>query len=188
MGSSTIGSLIRRERRRKKMSCKELADYLNCSVSQVINVEKSVANFSKGKRNSLAELFEIDAGLLEGDNINVVPSKQAVSFGKTIKNHRKLLRLTQTELAEELGYSNSGAISLIEQGKKGMSKKKIVKMAELCDVHVAELLQQATDSILEKETEYVNKFIFLAKSKRKPPIWDSLLSLIDTAVKEITTE
>lgn len=54
----------------------------------------------------------------------------AKETGERIKARRTELKMTQTELAEKIGYHGKSAISHIEKGDSDMSQTKIILIAE----------------------------------------------------------
>ncbi len=53
-----------------------------------------------------------------------------MEFGQRVKNLREALGLTQSDLADAVGYSDKTAISRIETGKSDVSRGKISELAE----------------------------------------------------------
>lgn len=51
-----------------------------------------------------------------------------------IKNRRIELNMTQTELAQKVGYADKGMISRVENGKVDLSQSQIVKFAKALDI------------------------------------------------------
>ena len=69
-----------------------------------------------------------------------------MTIGQKIRKHRKELKLTQTELGERLGVQKN-AVSKWETGRvEDIPTGKIRQMAELFDVPVAYLVQDAMDT------------------------------------------
>jgi len=66
---------------------------------------------------------------------------------ENIKNRRKELGLTQTELAHRLGYSDRSAVAHIEKGDIDLPQSKIVAFAEALSTTPGDLLGE-----VEKET------------------------------------
>lgn len=64
----------------------------------------------------------------------------AKEFGKRLQSARKLRKLTQGELAERVGLSNSQHISRIERGEKVCSIDLLVELAFVLDVSTDYLL------------------------------------------------
>lgn len=54
-----------------------------------------------------------------------------MDFGQRVKTLRESLKLTQTDLANSVGYSDKTAISRIETGKSDVSRGKIVLLADV---------------------------------------------------------
>lgn len=51
-----------------------------------------------------------------------------------IKNRRIELNMTQTELAQKVGYADKGMISRVENGKVDLSQSQIIKFAKALDI------------------------------------------------------
>ncbi len=63
-----------------------------------------------------------------------------------IKNRRKELNMTQSELAEKAGYSNKSSIATIEAGKVDLPLSKINDLAKALDCTSAELMGWSLDN------------------------------------------
>ena len=59
---------------------------------------------------------------------------------KNIKNRRIELRMTQTELAQKVGYADKGMISRVENGKVDLSQSQIIKFAEALEIDPGALM------------------------------------------------
>lgn len=57
-----------------------------------------------------------------------------------IKNRRIELNMTQTELAQKVGYADKGMISRVENGKVDLSQSQIIKFAEALDIDPGTLM------------------------------------------------
>lgn len=100
-------------------------------------------------------------------------------FGQRVKNLRESLKLTQSELAEAVGYSDKTAISRIETGKSDVSRGKIALLAEALETSPSYLMEWTDDSsprVLSK----IPGVISLHKAQRIPilgaiacgkPVW-----------------
>jgi len=88
----------------------------------------------------------------------VVNSYQQI-LGKKIRVLRDMKGWSQLKLAHEIGYSSSGAISLIESGERGMSQDKIVETARLLGIHPSILL---SPNDMTKDT--IEMFSYLQKA------------------------
>jgi transcriptional regulator with XRE-family HTH domain len=71
-------------------------------------------------------------------------SKISVRFGKKVKELRKLLGLTQQELAEKVGISKD-YIGLIERGLRSPSLEMIEKIAVALKVTITSLFEYPPD-------------------------------------------
>jgi DNA-binding XRE family transcriptional regulator len=54
-----------------------------------------------------------------------------IELYKNIKNRRIELGMTQTELAQKVGYADKGMISRVENGKVDLSQSQIIKFLAL---------------------------------------------------------
>ena len=87
-----------------------------------------------------------------------------------IKTRRMMLGMTQTQLAEKMGYADKGMISKIEKGKVDLPYSKILQFADVLKVHPAELMgwkdrndsnEEVTDKNIEEYHFDGDKFIAL---------------------------
>jgi transcriptional regulator with XRE-family HTH domain len=60
--------------------------------------------------------------------------------GKKVQLLREIKEMSQMDLAYELGYNSTGAISQIESGERGMGKDKLIKASKVLGVHPAILM------------------------------------------------
>lgn len=105
-----------------------------------------------------------------------------VSMGIKIRTLRKQHGLTQMDLAKQLGYSSTGAISNIEKGIKGMDIEKVNHTAMIFGVHPAILLSTIPmDEDKMITVLKLSQLIFHNATKYLPAIQ----SLIDTAWKDM---
>jgi transcriptional regulator with XRE-family HTH domain len=61
-------------------------------------------------------------------------------LGNKIGKLRTMSGKTQVELAKELGFTSTGAISQVENGLRGLTVESIMKAAKVLDVHPIVLL------------------------------------------------
>lgn len=105
-------------------------------------------------------------------------TKIRVVFGNKIKNLREIHGMTQMDLARLLGYDSSGTISLIENGIKGMSKKRVVELAQALKIPVDALLSEQDYSVDDLMVlSSVMQMIGLPKEKR-PGHFEAIKTLI----------
>jgi transcriptional regulator with XRE-family HTH domain len=62
-------------------------------------------------------------------------------FGEKLRTLRTQRGMTVRDLAQELGYANSGYISQLENGKREPTVKFIMKVAQLFNVTTDQLLR-----------------------------------------------
>lgn len=75
-----------------------------------------------------------------------------MTVGDRIRQQREAKGMTQLELARKIGYTTTGAISLIESGKRDISIDKVREIATALDVTPHWLMGWA-DSPLEIKTD-----------------------------------
>lgn len=186
--ANELGRRIKRLREEHLLSRKDLAGILKCSISHAINIEKGNAGLSDEKKKLLATHFNTPKKYFDIDiHTDSLIDSFDYQIGQNIKQLRKQHNLTQTEFAEEIGYSGSAAVSAFESGKRSVSKKKLVEMADFFGVHIAELFRTDKTSY-RNELEYnklISDFFFLIESDVKPPEFDSIEKLIATSCKKI---
>jgi repressor LexA len=68
-----------------------------------------------------------------------------IELYKNIKNRRIELGMTQTELAQKVGYADKGMISRVENGKVDLSQSQIIKFAEALEIDPGVLMGWETD-------------------------------------------
>lgn len=101
--------------------------------------------------------------------------------GHRIKFFRRLVGMSQTELADKLGYTSSGTISLIERGKIGMNKAKVAMAAKIVGVHP--LVLTTEEKLNDEQLVYLNKFIKVIKQPQSAAL-NSLKNILNKAIKE----
>lgn len=57
-----------------------------------------------------------------------------MTLGEKIRQQREAKGMTQLELAQKIGYTTTGAVSLIESGKRDISIDKVREIAKALDV------------------------------------------------------
>lgn len=79
--------------------------------------------------------------------------KIAIVIGKNIKKYRKLRGLTQRQLANKIGYSQSSTIAKIEKASINISNVKVEEIAKALNVSLSDLLEEKE---LPKDSYYVD--------------------------------
>lgn len=186
---SQLGLKIKKLREDKLLSRKELAKILKCSVSHAINIEKekNSAGLSQEKKDILTKYFDLPVNYFNTDDTPAMASDYDHQIGQNIKKLRLSLGLTQTEFAEEVGYSGSAPISALESGKRSISKKKIIEVADFFGVHVAEILSVPTENFRQElqQKKLISDFYFILEAKIKPTVFKEIKNLIAEGCKEI---
>ena len=88
-------------------------------------------------------------------------------MGKKIRILREMNNVTQMELAKSLGYTSTGAISLIENGIKGMKHVTVIKAAEFFRISPSVLFSPA--DMDKDELEIFSAVLKLLDERRKKP-------------------
>jgi transcriptional regulator with XRE-family HTH domain len=63
-----------------------------------------------------------------------------MTVGERIKSYREKVGMTQQDLADQIGLTNS-AISLIESDKRGVTVEKLRKICDALDVTIADIVE-----------------------------------------------
>jgi len=98
------------------------------------------------------------------------PRKETKSYNVRVGNRLKLFRelkgLTQADVALPLGYTSSGAFSLIESGERGLNRTKLVQAAKLLDTFPEVLTAEA--SLTKQELIDLNTFLHIRTNDKHP--------------------
>ena len=92
--------------------------------------------------------------------------------GERIKSRRKALGMTQTDLANKLGYKDKSAISKIESGVVDVTRDKVIEFAKALKTTPIDLMGVEPDFILELEDDV--KYFIELKSSLSPESWKEL--------------
>lgn len=179
---------LQRFRESKGLSRKELAQILNCSISQVCNLEGGRSRLTDANRETLVDYFdELDEDyfLNFSNNFFHQTTERNTIIGNNIKFYRRRSGMTQSELAEVVGYKNNSVISMIERGMKSPSKEKMINLAEAFDIHVSELFGDKEAQTLTDSESLVNKFVYLINAKHEASSLKAIEQLINTAYIEV---
>jgi transcriptional regulator with XRE-family HTH domain len=168
-------------------SRKEFAEIIGCSLSHVINLETGAARLSNDHKGALIDHFDLPENYFGQDDPNapINTTEYDRIIGQNIRFYRKQAGITQDILAQEMEYSQASSISAVERGSKPISKKKLIKLAEIFGIHVSELFSNRNTVTSSEEEVLRNKFIFLLDSEKKPAVWDKIKELIETGCREI---
>lgn len=88
------------------------------------------------------------------------------SIGVNIKKRRQQLGITQSELADRLGYSGKWTIAKIESGISELTVPKIKLFAEALKCSVDDLMEGAEEEIL-REDAFIGIKVMLQKAHAK---------------------
>jgi len=95
---------------------------------------------------------------------------------KNIKKRRNELQMTQSELAEKMGYADKSMISRIEKGEIDLQQSKILAFAKILNMHPGDLMGYDSKNLSIKDTnfalsdlekEIICKFRLLDHGKRE---------------------
>lgn len=87
--------------------------------------------------------------------------------GKYLKQLRMEKGLTQSELAEMLGYSDKSAVAQIERDHFELNQEKIKQYAEIFNVSVLDIMGFEPDGSIEIE-ELSKIYMSLSETHKKP--------------------
>ncbi|UYZ84872.1 helix-turn-helix domain-containing protein [Entomomonas sp. E2T0] len=108
----------------------------------------------------------------------IAVSKQPINhlIGKAIAKYRKNASLSQEQLAEQLGLGNE-AISRIERGLVVPTVERLIKMAEIFDCPVSELLTETSNRPTD-EAIYLQSLLSSVNEEDKQMLINMLEKLI----------
>jgi two-component system, OmpR family, sensor kinase len=98
--------------------------------------------------------------------VTLIDSPNLAGLGRIVRERRAVLRLTQTQLAERLGWVQE-RISLLENGKYGMpSLQALIRLTEALEMPFADLLEAAgysgigasLPSEVQRTTEFTSRY------------------------------
>jgi transcriptional regulator with XRE-family HTH domain len=92
------------------------------------------------------------------------PKLFKVILGKKLRALRMRKKISQVQLAKELGFKSTGTISLVENGIKGLKVESILRAAKALDVHPIVLI--TPDEFSKDEIELVS-LLFRFFDKRR---------------------
>jgi transcriptional regulator with XRE-family HTH domain len=98
-------------------------------------------------------------------------------LGNKIRKLRTMSGKTQIELAKELGFTSSGAISQVENGLRGLTVESIMKAAKALSVHPIVLLMP--DDLNKNDIEKISAMFKLFEKRSERP------DLISRLIEEI---
>jgi transcriptional regulator with XRE-family HTH domain len=109
-------------------------------------------------------------------------------IGNKIKYLRKINEITQVELKKELGFTSTGTISQVENGKKGLKLASLMKVAKIFGVHPAVLISPV-DITDYNDFIILSKVIHLIEIKReRPEVAKPLLGAINGLLEHLPGE
>ena len=131
-----IGEKIREIRKQNNLTLKDVHNKTGLSISFISDIEHgrrkpSITNLkviSEGLNISMTYLLESDKTLYNG------------YIGDRIKSLRKELNITQIDLANSIGISQSD-INIIENNKQNLSIEMLIKIANVLECTISYLLQ-----------------------------------------------
>jgi len=107
-------------------------------------------------------------------------------LGEKIRNLREIKGVSQMDLAYHLGYESTGAISQIENGIRGMGKRKMLQAAKFFGIHESILFsdKQFTRDQLEV---FINLTTLIEKSPDSHH-YEVVKSILANAVKDLNSK
>jgi len=186
-----IGDKINQIRKESGLTTDEFCKKIGISGGGLSNIESSVYAPGTEVIFNIGRAFNIPVRVLAQEEFPMTDeyiNEYNISVGKKIKRYRKLNGYTQTELAEKLEYTSPAQISLIESGKRGMSKDKLIKACTLFNLQIADLLlspdieeQNAMfiDYSTSEHSDLIKRFILLCQLNKKPIEFIQIKRLIE---------
>ena len=104
-------------------------------------------------------------------------------LGQKIKTLRLMGGLTQEQLALELGYQGSSAVSQIENGEIYMKQDVLYRAAKFFGIPAAALM--IPDPLSEEDLKALIDLLALMESGKDNPHYNSVLPLIEVAAKDL---
>jgi len=104
-------------------------------------------------------------------------------LGQKIKALRLLHGLTQEQLALELGYQGSSAISQVENGEIFMKQDVVYRAAKFFRIPAAALM--IPEPLTEEDLKALINLLALIKGGKEGPHYKSVLALIDIAAQDL---
>lgn len=98
--------------------------------------------------------------------------------GERLRFFRELHNITQTEIAQKLGYTSTGTWSLIENGIRGLNKTKMAEAAKILGTYV-EVLTSETE-MTKDELIDMNTLMDI-RTNPKHPRYKELLKFLKLA-------
>jgi len=176
-----ISDVLKSIREDAHMSRADLSNQMGISECSLTNVESGNANFGESQILKAAEILKLDTNILFTIKKNqIAQADENLKIGKEIKRLRKSKNMTQTQLAAELGYASSGQICFIEKGKRGMSKRKLIKFCNLFQVNIAEMFDP-----LERDQVIVD-FMDLYHSEEQSELFEIIKNIISIAASRLS--
>lgn len=117
-----------------------------------------------------------------------------ITIGDRIRERREELRMTQSELAEYMGYKSRSSINKIEKGTNDIPQSKVVRFAEALDTTVSYLMGWDEDGaitanlnqeILKHFDGDVEKALEFEKAQEKDAIMESAYKPINELEQQI---
>lgn len=203
---ATFAERLRQLRAERGISTPKLAEELGIAkstISQYENNKRSPDGYILAK---LAEYFNVSVEYLLGKtdipdriteaNTDSAHSKELEKFKTRIKELRQKNNLTQKELGEKLGLTES-TVSLYEAGKRKPDPSTLVKLANIFDVSIDYLLGRTDDptnpvkGIVTREDfervlgpgDYPEVMAFKEYIDRENLTWEEAMKLLELAKK-----
>ncbi len=155
----SFGKVLREIRTESNYSAEYLSNLLNCSKSLIYEWEKDRSQPSIEALIKLSTIFDVTIDFLLGKEGDFILTKQEVThksspLSKKIKDLRNECGITQQMLSEELGVEKY-IVSNWEQARSTPSTEDLIKIADVFDISVDELLGR-NDFIKANQTNIIS--------------------------------
>lgn len=169
----TIGARIKKERKQKKLSQKELADRCGLSPSYIQQLE-----LGQKTNPSLETTIKISSVL--GFNVQLLNDKSAhggrlMTIGENIKKERNQKKITQVKLGEMIGVTGAYVQQLEKGVKLNPSMEIIFKLSSVLGIDINELRTPKDEKKLSNiEMQYLKSYYTSSESSEIEVIFNKI--------------
>jgi len=93
--------------------------------------------------------------------------------------------MTQMQLAQKIGYTSTGGVSEVENGKKALAIEKLQIAAEALQVPVSLLVTPIDYDSTEKKAELLADLIMMFRKTGDTPAIDSIHAIVKSELEKI---
>ncbi len=136
-----IGNRIKKLRKDKNISQKDMANMLNIPRSTYSNYENNNREPSIKLLEKIAEILNVSLGELFGVNEEELKKDKSLPVGENIRKYRKIKGLTMKELGTRVGITEQ-AISQYERSIRNPSLEVLLNVSNALDVPLNVLFNQ----------------------------------------------